>query len=262
MLMLGVPIIISTQLPLRQKVILTGVFGMGVFVVVAAILVKLYCLVPSLISYVYMNWYFREASVSVYVTNLPFLWSLLHELCPSLRSWARSSGKHTNTNKYIGGMSFGGKSIPLSAASGGIYGDDRTTTVVITTKTAREIEEQETTAHYPYPAANSRRGHKVNISKSSASQNHILAPSESQERIRESGSENAPSHSRQSSDAESLKSNSNSPWTIRQDVTFTVESSQAHPDTSSHLSTANQKELGTTTTVRPLSPARPSLDGW
>jgi hypothetical protein len=54
-------------------------------VIVAAILNKVYCLVPSLISYVYMNWYFREATVAILVTNLPLIWSLLRDVFPALK---------------------------------------------------------------------------------------------------------------------------------------------------------------------------------
>ena len=66
---------------------------MGTFVIVAAICRAIYCLVPSLISYVYMNWYFREASVAVYVTNLPPIWALLRELFPKIQIVGYSNRK-------------------------------------------------------------------------------------------------------------------------------------------------------------------------
>ena len=78
-------------MPTKQKAILLIIFSMGGFVIVAAILTKIYCLVPSLISYVYMNWYFREASVAVYVTNLPTIWPLLRDLFPGLATWGTRS---------------------------------------------------------------------------------------------------------------------------------------------------------------------------
>ncbi|PGH29857.1 hypothetical protein GX50_07376 [[Emmonsia] crescens] len=88
MLLVGIPLLMSVRLPLKQKLILLFIFGLGIFVIIAAILTKIYCLVPSLISYVYMNWYFREATVAVLVTNLPLTWSLLRDLFPSLRNWS------------------------------------------------------------------------------------------------------------------------------------------------------------------------------
>ena len=68
------------------------VFGLGLFVIVAAIMRAIYCTVPALVSYIYMNWYFREASVAVYVTMLPAIWSLMRDLFPGLRS-ALSAGR-------------------------------------------------------------------------------------------------------------------------------------------------------------------------
>jgi hypothetical protein len=86
-LAIGIPILASIRLPMQQKAVLLVIFGMGFFVIVAAILTKVYCLVPALISYVYMNWYFREASVAMYVTNLPTIWPLLRDVFPYLQTW-------------------------------------------------------------------------------------------------------------------------------------------------------------------------------
>lgn len=90
MLLVAIPLLAQVRVPLKQKIILLIVFGMGIFVVIAAILTKVYCLVPSLISYVYMNWYFREATVAMVVTNIPLIWSLLRELFPGIMSWGGS----------------------------------------------------------------------------------------------------------------------------------------------------------------------------
>lgn len=96
MLFVAIPLLMSVRLPLKQKLILVLLFGMGVFVIVAAILTKVYCLVPSLIDYVYMNWYFREATVAILVTNLPLVWSLLRDIFPSLKSWTGGSKRGTS----------------------------------------------------------------------------------------------------------------------------------------------------------------------
>ncbi|KAJ9613879.1 hypothetical protein H2200_002015 [Cladophialophora chaetospira] len=84
---MGIPPVLSARLSLQQKLILGVIFGMGGFVIVAAILRAIYCLVPSLISYVYMNWYFREASVAVYVTTLPGIWVFLKEMFPIIQKF-------------------------------------------------------------------------------------------------------------------------------------------------------------------------------
>lgn len=99
MLVIAIPLLLSVRLPFQQKAMLLVVFGLGVFVIVAAILTKIYCLVPQLISYVYLSWYFREASVSVYVTNLPALWSILRDVFPRIKGWGfkskrSESGRH------------------------------------------------------------------------------------------------------------------------------------------------------------------------
>jgi hypothetical protein len=88
LLIVAMPILIAIRLPFRQKMILLVLFGLGGFVIVAAVLTKVYCLVPSLISYVYMNWYFREATVAMLVTNLPLSWSLLRDTFPGLKNWS------------------------------------------------------------------------------------------------------------------------------------------------------------------------------
>jgi hypothetical protein len=109
MLAIAIPILASLQLPTRQKAILLIIFGLGGFIIVSSILTKLYCLVPGLISYAYMNWYFREASVSVYVTNLPAVWPLMYQLFPNLKNWGsrtRAIDKSTGDcgNSHQGGL--------------------------------------------------------------------------------------------------------------------------------------------------------------
>lgn len=99
MLIIAIPLLFAIHLPVQQKAVLLIIFGMGVFVIVAAVLTKIYCLVPSLITYVYLNWYFREASVSVYVANLPALWSLLRDIFPHLKSWGFESKKSSMSGK-------------------------------------------------------------------------------------------------------------------------------------------------------------------
>jgi hypothetical protein len=91
MLLIAIPLIISARLPVRQKAILVFIFGLGIFVIVSAILTKIYCLVPALISYDYMLWYFRESTVAMLVTCIPLMWSLFRDLFPSLTTRSGSS---------------------------------------------------------------------------------------------------------------------------------------------------------------------------
>lgn len=106
MLIIAIPLLMKVRVPVRQKLILLFIFGMGAFVIVAAILTKVYCLVPSLISYIYMNWYFREATVAVLVTNIPLVWSLLRDVFPSLKSWTGGSRGRTEQRYRSGRWTF------------------------------------------------------------------------------------------------------------------------------------------------------------
>lgn len=78
------PIFLTLRLPLAQKLSLLLVFGLGVFVIVAALLNKIFNL-TDVYSTVYMLWYVREASTAVYVSNIPMIWPLLREWVPFLR---------------------------------------------------------------------------------------------------------------------------------------------------------------------------------
>ncbi|KAJ5382282.1 hypothetical protein N7517_000193 [Penicillium concentricum] len=112
MLLIAIPMLVQVRVPLKQKMILMILFGMGIFVIVAAVLNKVYCLVPSLISYVYMNWYFREATVAILVTNLPLIWSLLRDVFPALKSWTGGSKRGTDRYKSGPWTSKGGSNLP------------------------------------------------------------------------------------------------------------------------------------------------------
>ncbi|KAF1837513.1 hypothetical protein BDW02DRAFT_595504 [Decorospora gaudefroyi] len=90
-----IPVISSLSLPVRQKVGLGILFSMGTFVIIAAILTKVYNL-SDVYSTTYMLWYTREASVAVYVANLPGIWPLLREHIRFLRE---------HTNSYVTGQS-------------------------------------------------------------------------------------------------------------------------------------------------------------
>ncbi|KAL1305069.1 hypothetical protein AAFC00_002006 [Neodothiora populina] len=107
MLAISLPLLLNTTLPVKQKVVLVGIFGMGLFIIIAAILTKVFNL-ADLYSTVYMLWYVRESSVAVWVTNLPLIWPLLRETFPMLRSFTpgaraySSSGHHNSRTRGLG----------------------------------------------------------------------------------------------------------------------------------------------------------------
>ena len=95
-LLIALPILWKVRIPLCQRIILIGVFGLGTFVIAAAILTKVYVFDPALLSYDYLNWYFREASVSIYVTNLPVMWAILRDTFPSVAQWGYKTQKRSS----------------------------------------------------------------------------------------------------------------------------------------------------------------------
>ncbi|EJT76539.1 hypothetical protein GGTG_06458 [Gaeumannomyces tritici R3-111a-1] len=78
LLMLWVPI------PLILKAMLLSIFSFGGFVIVAAVLTKVFNL-SNVWDPQHMLWYMREASVAIYVANIPVLWPVLRDWCPCLR---------------------------------------------------------------------------------------------------------------------------------------------------------------------------------
>jgi hypothetical protein len=73
MLAVGLPMFLRLSLRLSKKIPLVGIFSLGVFVIIAAILNKIYSFSdPFSDEWVY--WYVRESSTALIVANLPFVW--------------------------------------------------------------------------------------------------------------------------------------------------------------------------------------------
>ncbi|KAL5606917.1 hypothetical protein BROUX41_003293 [Berkeleyomyces rouxiae] len=97
MLMLSIPIsiVVKLQVPWRKKLVLGIVLTMGIFVILAAIMCKIHNL-SNVYSHNYMLWYIREASVALYVANMPMVWPLLREWFPFLNRFGPSNSGHGN----------------------------------------------------------------------------------------------------------------------------------------------------------------------
>lgn len=84
------------------------IFSMGIFVILAAVLTKVFNLAniwdPS-----YMLWYTREASVAVYVSNLPMIWPLLREWFPVLKALTPGQKISSGKREGYGNMSSSGR---------------------------------------------------------------------------------------------------------------------------------------------------------
>lgn len=99
LLILALQMIVRSRLPLHRKLVLSLIFGLGVFVILASILNKYYSF-SNPFGTAWTYWYTRESSTSVLVANLPYTWTLLRRLF-NLKSFdGRSS--NTNSNTYHG----------------------------------------------------------------------------------------------------------------------------------------------------------------
>ncbi|KAL9081462.1 MAG: hypothetical protein Q9157_000020 [Trypethelium eluteriae] len=78
-LALALQMFIRSKLPLRRKLLLCGIFGLGIFVIFAAVLNKYYSFNQPFGSQ-WTYWYVRESSTAMIVANLPFLWTLLRRM--------------------------------------------------------------------------------------------------------------------------------------------------------------------------------------
>ncbi|KAH8811202.1 hypothetical protein F5884DRAFT_781464 [Xylogone sp. PMI_703] len=82
MLCVPIPTLLKSQLELKQKVTLTGIFSLGIFAIISATLNRYYCFAhPNSILWIF--WYVREASTAVIVTNIPLCYALLQKLLVS-----------------------------------------------------------------------------------------------------------------------------------------------------------------------------------
>ncbi|KAF2014103.1 hypothetical protein BU24DRAFT_370800 [Aaosphaeria arxii CBS 175.79] len=76
---LPMPVFMQSQLPLKRKIILSSVFALGIFTILAAILSKYYSLgSPYGTEWIY--WYIREVSTAIISANLPLTWTLLQKI--------------------------------------------------------------------------------------------------------------------------------------------------------------------------------------
>lgn len=122
MILIPLPLVLGMTIPWRQKIVLVIIFGMGIFVMIAALLTKVFNLSnvwdPS-----YMRWYARESSVAIYVSNLPMIWPLIREWFPWLGGLKSNQSPATNpyayptTNRsgnHVSNIATGVTGIPLS----------------------------------------------------------------------------------------------------------------------------------------------------
>jgi hypothetical protein len=104
MLFIPLPLITRLAMPWKQKIVLLVIFSMGIFVIAAAVLTKVFNL-SDIWDPNYMLWYTRESSVAVYVSNLPLIWPLMREWFPALKTL--TPGQKSSTPRGRQNSSYG-----------------------------------------------------------------------------------------------------------------------------------------------------------
>ncbi|KAE8392918.1 hypothetical protein BDV23DRAFT_192255 [Aspergillus alliaceus] len=92
------PMLFRVKMPWKTKLPLIFIFSMGTVVITCAIVSK-YFTFSNIWDVRYQFWYLREASIGMYVTNLPFVWTLARQTFTVLRSSPHPTDKYEN-NRY------------------------------------------------------------------------------------------------------------------------------------------------------------------
>jgi hypothetical protein len=79
MLVIALQMLIRSLLPLKRKLVLCGIFSLGIFVIIASMLNSYYSFINPY-KQTWTFWYVRESSTAILVANLPFTWTILREL--------------------------------------------------------------------------------------------------------------------------------------------------------------------------------------
>ncbi|KZM24350.1 uncharacterized protein EKO05_0005627 [Ascochyta rabiei] len=79
MLCIALQMLIRSTLPWKKKLVLCGIFSLGIFVIAAAALNSYYSFWHPYRD-TWMFWYVRESSMAIIVANIPFTWTILREL--------------------------------------------------------------------------------------------------------------------------------------------------------------------------------------
>ncbi|KAG5927754.1 hypothetical protein E4U42_001841 [Claviceps africana] len=87
-ILIPLPVFLQSQLAIKKKIILMGVFALGVFTILSAILNK-YHSFKDPFSSEWIFWYIRESSTAIIVANLPLTWTVFRRLF-NLGSFNRS----------------------------------------------------------------------------------------------------------------------------------------------------------------------------
>ena len=98
MLAISISLAVKLKLPIQKKIALSFLFSLGIFVILCAILSKVYSFTAPF-NPIWENWYTRESSTAMIVTNVPHTWALWRRVF-HLKSF---NGTKDNTPTGLGG---------------------------------------------------------------------------------------------------------------------------------------------------------------
>ncbi|KAI9163919.1 hypothetical protein HJFPF1_05551 [Paramyrothecium foliicola] len=106
-ILLPMPLLIQSSLPIKRKIILCAVFALGIFTILAAALSKYYSL-GSPYGTEWIFWYIREVSTAIITANLPLTWTLWQAIFGIGAFYSSKYGKSSNprTGEATGGSRF------------------------------------------------------------------------------------------------------------------------------------------------------------
>ncbi len=133
--------IARARLPLRRKLVLCGVFSLGVLVVLLAILNRYYNFVMPH-DLVFLAWYNGEAGTAVMVANVPFCWALVRRIF-ALGPW-RGSAASGGGSGQGGSKGTGGIRISNGRGGGGGWRETRPKQSLFGTVMSRHSESEST----------------------------------------------------------------------------------------------------------------------
>ncbi|KAE9365738.1 hypothetical protein N431DRAFT_385617 [Stipitochalara longipes BDJ] len=123
MLSIILPMLFRMRMPWKTKVPLVFIFSMGLVVVTCACTSK-YFTFRDIWDDSYQFWYLREASIAMYVTNLPYVWSLARQTFRVLRSSDTNTGDRSDAPYGTGLVSNPRSKMSRNQALGRIYNMD------------------------------------------------------------------------------------------------------------------------------------------
>ncbi|RYP83246.1 hypothetical protein DL769_001442 [Monosporascus sp. CRB-8-3] len=155
-IILPMPVFLQSQLPIRKKIILCGIFALGLFTILSAILSKYYSFTKPFDAD-WTFWYIRESSTAIITANLPLTYSLLQIALKQCGLGSKLSKKRKSERSLRYRSGYGGTRLNSTPRSHERAGFDTSDSQELITK-----------AHGLAPPLQIYQRHEVHVSTSSA----------------------------------------------------------------------------------------------